>query len=143
MNAGEPWTSDLMRSIEARIDLACRLYADEDRSIVLSNIIRALHRKADMLDADANWLQIALAVADIPSAAARDAFQTVLPSSDHPSTGDAEDIAEDMTRNMIPGRADSPLVSIRAAVLVAWTRFAPELDETRRALLAAEAARMA
>ena len=143
MSIEESWPAGLVDSIECRIDLACRLYQEHDRAIVLSNIIRALHRKADILDASGTWLHIALGAADVPPAAARRAFLEIIPSSTHPSVGDAEDIAEDLSRNMIPGRADSPLVSIRAAVQVAWIRFAPELDETRRALLAAEAARMA
>lgn len=142
--SGHPtWYDDLVRTIEVRIDLACRLYPPADRRVVLFNVIRALHRRADETDASSTWLHIALEAADVEASMARDAAAIRFAVSTHPSVGDAEVIAQDIANVSIEGRRDSPAVAIRTAVHVAWTRFAPELDEPRRALLAAEAARMA
>lgn len=143
MSTSQPWYHDLVQLVERRIDLACRLYPDGDRRIVLSNVIRALHRRADRIDESSTWLHIALGAADVDESAARAAAAMPFEASQHPSVGDAEDLAEDLSSISIPGRRDSPAVTIRTAVHVAWTRFAPELDLHGRALLAAEAARMA
>lgn len=143
MTASQPWYHDLVRLVEGRIDLACSLYPPRDRHVVLTNVIRALHRRADRIDESSTWLHIALVAADIDASAARIAATAPFAASTHPSVGDAEDLAEDVSSIVIPGRRDSPAVTIRTAVHVAWTRFAPELDVQGRALLAAEAARMA
>ena len=143
MSGSGSWYADLVRTIERRIDTAIALYPKGDAAVVVFNVIRALHARADAVDGTATWIHIALVAADVPPTAARAAATTAPVASSHPSTGDAEDIAEDLAALELPGRNDSPAVALRAAVHVAWTRFAHHVDPTRRALLAAEAARLA
>lgn len=136
------WYGLLLRDIEARIEGVCSLYPPKDRTVVLKEMLRALHARASDMDPSDTWLQLVLANAQIfgTDLTGFDRYATQPP---HPSKGDAEDVAEDISTMQPPCGANAPLVAIRAAVFVAWTRFATRLDPLDRALLAAEATDLA
>lgn len=138
------WFVELLSDIEGRIERTCSLYPAADRRLVLAAVVSALHRRASEIDPSDTWLHIALENAHVPRSDIGRLMGDPISKSAHPSFGDAEDVAEDISLIDIPDQGtSSPLVAVRAAVHVAWTRFASGLDSLDRARLAAEAAHLA
>jgi len=136
------WYEDLNDAIEARIEETCSLYPRSERREVVSAVARAIHRRASDTDPDCVWLSIMLESADAPDAETLRGSDQQIPDN-HPSNGDAEDVAEDICMLSTPYGAASPTIAIRSGVHVAWTRFVSELDTHDRAILAADAAHYA
>jgi hypothetical protein len=134
------WFIALEERITARIDAAIALYPRNDRRTVVMAILRALHARADAVDPDGSWISIALDASGAAPGDDRSGLDSVPPL---PSFADAEDVAEDVSIMSIPEGGVSPIVALRAAIHVAWTRHASELAPVDRALLAAEAASFA
>ena len=134
------WFIALEERIAARIDAAVALYPKDDRRTVVMAILRALHARADAVDPDGSWISIALDASGAGPGDDRRGPDSVPPLA---SLADAEDVAEDIPIMTTPTDEGSPIVALRAAIHVAWTRHASELAPVDRALLAAEAASFA
>lgn len=139
------WYDALTEKIASRIEGICSLYPTQERRQVLSAIVRALHLRASDMDASGTWLHLALGAANVVTSVLDDARDVHMNATldHHPSNADAHDLAEDIALLVVPCGASAPLVAIRTAVLVAWTRFAVNLDPLDRALLAIEATELA
>ena len=136
------WFAWLEEEIVERINSVLRLYPERERRVVIWNMARALHWRANKIDPTDSWLALALEACgvgkiDLPSDRY---FQSPIGTSHHPSRGDAEDVAEDISLIITPMGKESPHIIVRTAVHVVWTQFANNLDTRDRALLAAEAA---
>lgn len=139
------WYIRLEDDIVARMEGVVSLYPKEETRMVLWNLARAMHRRAHDADPTESWLALALeacgvARADLPN---RQDGRITAAILHHPSQGDAEDVAEDVSLIPTPMGEDSPRIAAMTAVHVMWTRFANRLDVPDRALLAAEAASLA
>ncbi len=142
MSARPEWYDDLNDAIEARIEETCSLYPRSERPEVVFAVARAIHRRANDTDPDCAWLSIMLESADAPGSV-QGGDPGRITHDEHPSNGDAEDVAEDICRLSTPYGEASPTIAIRSGVHVAWTRFILDLDLHDRAALAADAVRYA
>lgn len=143
MNAQPEWYGELNDAIEARIEQTCSLYPRSERGEVVSAVARAIHRRASDTDIECAWLSIMLESADAPEVSPSQGKDATNAESNHPSNGDAEDVAEDICRLHTPFGEASPTIAIRSGVHVAWTRFISDLDARQRARLAIDAAHYA
>lgn len=134
------WFVRLGDDIASRMEGVLSLYPKEESRLVLWNLARAMHRLAHDTDPTESWLALALEACGV----ARDDLPTRSDGTSaaalsHPSFGDAEDVAEDVSLIETPMGDQSPSIASRTAVHVMWTHFANRLDAPDRALLAAEA----
>jgi len=139
------WFVRLEDDIVSRMEGVVSLYPKEESRLVLWNLARAMHRRAHETDPGEAWLALALEACGVENDDLPDEgdVRTSDAADGHPSHGDAEDVAEDVSMMPTPMGSDSPRITSRTAVHVMWTRFANRLDAPDRALLAAEAAAMA
>ncbi len=142
MNA-HPWYDDLADAIETRIEQVCALYPVSERAQVIGAVTRALHRRANEADPACAWLSIMHETVSTPCPRQGGRLPRTEHSIHHPSNGDAEDVAEDVCLMPTPYGPASPTITIRAAVLVAWTRFVSTLSHDDRDVLAIDAAHYA
>ena len=139
------WFVRLEDEIIRRVTAVVALYPDVETRIVLWNLTRAIHRRAREMDPSESWLALAIESCGVQSCDIPDnTYPRICARADvHPSYGDAEDVAEDISLLMTPDPENSARVSSCAGVHVIWTHFANRLNIPDRALLAAEAVTLA
>lgn len=139
------WFVRLEDEICRRIECVVALYSENETRLVLWNLTRAIHRRAREMDPSESWLALAIEGCGVQSCDIPDtSYPRICARADvHPSYGDAEDVAEDISLLMTPEPQHSARVSSCAGVHIIWTRFANRLNVPDRALLAAEAVALA